>query len=69
MLFSKALPGKLIIDPFTGTGSLLVTCSHFGAITMGGDVDPRVLRGKGNYLKTVLSSIISNLKYHKEEKM
>lgn len=26
-------------------GSILIGCAHFGAITMGGDIDPRVLRG------------------------
>ena len=48
------LPGKLVIDPFTGTGSLLVTCSFFGAFAIGGDLDPRVLRGKGE--KNVMSN-------------
>lgn len=37
--------GKLILDPFAGTGSLLLTCSQFGALTMGCDIDPRVIRG------------------------
>ena len=48
---AKSLPGKLVIDPFTGTGSLLLTCCHFGCVAMGGDLDPRVLRGigKGSY--------------------
>ena len=35
-----------MFDPFVGTGSLLLTCSHFGAVTLGADLDPRVLRGK-----------------------
>ncbi|PKU67760.1 tRNA (guanine10-N2)-methyltransferase [Dendrobium catenatum] len=29
-----ARPGKLIYDPFVGTGSILVAAAHFGAMTM-----------------------------------
>ncbi|PKA57461.1 tRNA (guanine10-N2)-methyltransferase [Apostasia shenzhenica] len=29
-----AQPGKLIYDPFVGTGSILVAAAHFGAMTM-----------------------------------
>ncbi|RUS18282.1 hypothetical protein BC937DRAFT_88959 [Endogone sp. FLAS-F59071] len=42
-----ATPGKLIYDPFVGTGSFLFTCAHFGAYTMGSDIDGRQIRGKG----------------------
>jgi tRNA (guanine10-N2)-methyltransferase len=48
-------PGKLVYDPFVGTGSFLVTCSHFGAYTLGSDIDGRQIRGKGK------SSIKSNV--------
>jgi len=44
---AKAKKGSLILDPFAGTGSLLCTCSYFGSTTIGSDIDPRVLRGKG----------------------
>lgn len=27
-------PGKLVYDPFVGTGSILVAAAHFGAMTM-----------------------------------
>lgn len=40
-------PGKLFYDPFVGTGSFSVACSHFGAITWGSDIDGRSIRGKG----------------------
>lgn len=40
-------PGKLVYDPFVGTGSFLMTCAHFGAMTMGSDIDGRQIRGKG----------------------
>lgn len=29
-----AQPGKLVYDPFVGTGSILVAAAHFGAMTM-----------------------------------
>lgn len=41
-------PGKLVYDPFVGTGSILVAAAHYGALTMGADIDIRVVRdGKG----------------------
>ncbi|KAI5819738.1 S-adenosyl-L-methionine-dependent methyltransferase [Pyronema omphalodes] len=39
-------PGKLVYDPFAGTGSFLYTASHFGSTTLGSDIDGRQLRGK-----------------------
>ncbi|KAK1300370.1 hypothetical protein QJS10_CPB13g00845 [Acorus calamus] len=43
-----ANPGKLVYDPFVGTGSILVAAAHFGAMTMGADIDIRVVRdGRG----------------------
>lgn len=41
-------PGKFVYDPFVGTGSILVAAAHFGAITMGADIDIKVVRdGRG----------------------
>ena len=34
---SLANTGKLVYDPFVGTGSILVAASHFGAMTMVGN--------------------------------
>lgn len=31
---AHAIPGKLVYDPFVGTGSILVAAAHFGAMTM-----------------------------------
>jgi tRNA (guanine10-N2)-methyltransferase len=42
----QAGPGKLMYDPFVGTGSFPIACSYFGAITTGSDIDGRVVRGK-----------------------
>ncbi|KAJ3280091.1 hypothetical protein HK104_000910 [Borealophlyctis nickersoniae] len=53
-----ARSGSLIFDPFVGTGSFLVTCSHFGAYTMGADIDGRQIRGKDS------KSIASNTKQY-----
>ncbi|KAH8925014.1 tRNA guanosine-2'-O-methyltransferase [Atractiella rhizophila] len=44
---AKACPGKLVYDPFVGTGSMLLSCAHFGSFVMGSDLDGRQLRGKG----------------------
>lgn len=41
-----ASPGKIFYDPFVGTGSFPIACSHFGAISMGSDIDSRMVRGK-----------------------
>ncbi|TGZ79722.1 tRNA guanosine-2'-O-methyltransferase [Ascodesmis nigricans] len=43
---AMAGPGKILYDPFSGTGSFLVTASHFGAMTLGSDIDGRQIRGK-----------------------
>ncbi|KAF0688061.1 Aste57867_20285 [Aphanomyces stellatus] len=47
-------PGDLVIDPFVGTGSVLVPCTTFGGICMGTDIDSRVLHGKND--KTIISN-------------
>lgn len=39
-------PNKIFYDPFVGTGSFPIACSHFGARTMGSDIDGRLVRGK-----------------------
>ena len=67
-----AASGKLFYDPFVGTGSFPVACSHFGAVTMGSDLDGRMVRGKRgrnivtnfqqyNLLDRYLDSFISDL--------
>ncbi|KAJ3071915.1 hypothetical protein HDU98_004629 [Podochytrium sp. JEL0797] len=43
-----AKAGSFVLDPFVGTGSFLLTSSHFGAFTLGSDIDGRQIRGKGN---------------------
>jgi tRNA (guanine10-N2)-methyltransferase len=41
-------PGSMVIDPFVGTGSILLVCASRGACCVGTDIDIRVLRGKGS---------------------
>ena len=41
-----AAPGKMFYDPFVGTGSFPIACSHFGAMSLGSDIDGRMVRGK-----------------------
>ncbi|KAG6014647.1 hypothetical protein E4U54_005009 [Claviceps lovelessii] len=42
-----ASPGKLIYDPFVGTGSFPIACACFGAMGWGSDIDGRSMRGEG----------------------
>ncbi|KAL2120933.1 hypothetical protein VTJ04DRAFT_4960 [Mycothermus thermophilus] len=42
-----AAPGKLVYDPFVGTGSFPIACAQFGALTFGSDIDGRSIRGDG----------------------
>ncbi|TXT16049.1 hypothetical protein VHUM_00552 [Vanrija humicola] len=39
-------PGKIIYDPFVGTGSLLYSVAIWGAYVVGSDIDARQFRGK-----------------------
>ncbi|PFH46176.1 hypothetical protein AMATHDRAFT_77781 [Amanita thiersii Skay4041] len=43
---TMAAPGKLIYDPFIGTGSMAYPAAHFGALVFGSDIDGRQMRGK-----------------------
>ncbi|KAJ9585076.1 hypothetical protein L9F63_020584 [Diploptera punctata] len=38
--------GDIVLDPFVGTGSLLVAASHFGGYVLGSDIDFLMLHGK-----------------------
>ncbi|WWC85832.1 uncharacterized protein L201_000699 [Kwoniella dendrophila CBS 6074] len=39
-------PGKIIYDPFVGTGSMLYASAHWGAYVFGSDIDGRQIKGK-----------------------
>ncbi|KAF9644600.1 tRNA guanosine-2'-O-methyltransferase [Thelephora ganbajun] len=46
-----AAPGRLMYDPFVGTGSMAYTCAHFGSLFIGSDIDGRQMRGKSTPLE------------------
>lgn len=37
----------VVLDPFVGTGGLLIAAAHYGACCFGSDIDIRVLKGYG----------------------
>lgn len=39
--------GQVVCDPFAGTCSILVGAAFYGCIAVGGDLDIKILRGKG----------------------
>ncbi|EMG50375.1 TRM11 tRNA [Candida maltosa Xu316] len=43
---AQVAPGKIVYDPFAGTGSFLVTAANFGGIPIGSDIDIRMVTGK-----------------------
>ncbi|XP_068737691.1 tRNA (guanine(10)-N2)-methyltransferase homolog isoform X1 [Montipora capricornis] len=43
----QIFPGSFVFDPFVGTGSILLSCSHFGSFVMGSDIDYTLLHGRG----------------------
>ncbi|KAI8847417.1 S-adenosyl-L-methionine-dependent methyltransferase [Chytridium lagenaria] len=57
-----AKEGSFVLDPFVGTGSLLVSAAHFGAFVMGSDIDGRQIRGKGD------GNITSNMEQYQLQK-
>lgn len=44
---AHAGPGRIIYDPFVGTGGFLVAAAEFGAWVWGSDIDGRSFRGTG----------------------
>ncbi|KAJ5221714.1 tRNA (guanine(10)-N2)-methyltransferase [Penicillium citrinum] len=65
-----AAPGKVFYDPFVGTGSFLVAAAHFGALTLGSDIDPRSFRGKDTEREKGEVAVMRNFKqYDMESKM
>ena len=57
-------PGKLFFDPFVGTGSFLLAASHFGALTLGSDIDPRSFRGKDSEREVGELALMRNFKQY-----
>ena len=44
-------PGTLVLDPFCGTGSFLLTCAEFGSYCVGSDLDGRQIRAKTKWMQ------------------
>jgi tRNA (guanine10-N2)-methyltransferase len=55
-----AAPGKIFFDPFVGTGSFLLAAAHFGAMTLGSDIDGRSFKGKRPITKESPAGLASN---------
>lgn len=43
---AKIRAGNLVLDPFCGTCSILISATALGAYCVGGDLDIKILRGK-----------------------
>ena len=39
---ARAAPGTLVLDPFCGTCSVLMSCAALGAATVGVEVDEQI---------------------------
>ena len=71
--FAQIDTGDMVLDPFAGTGSLLIPATHLGGLTYGSDLDIRVLKGyKVGYTKESLKTkkkggenIFTNFKEYK----
>ncbi|GLI63539.1 hypothetical protein VaNZ11_006528 [Volvox africanus] len=52
--------GSLVLDPYAGTGSILVAAAHYGARVMGADIDIKIICegkiGKGGERLTIYSN-------------
>ena len=59
--------GSIIFDPFCGTGSLLISAAHYGAITYGSDIDIRVLKGYNKNYKNITKQMKQKNKKEKEK--
>ncbi|GFR46055.1 hypothetical protein Agub_g7525 [Astrephomene gubernaculifera] len=57
---AKVRPGQLVLDPYAGTGSILVAAAHYGAQVLGTDIDIKVIRegkvGPGGESLTIRSN-------------
>jgi len=58
--FALADKSKLILDPFVGTASILISCAAFGAKTIGSDLSFTVLKGKSDD-----ENILSNFRQYR----
>ncbi len=55
--------GRMVLDPFVGTGSLLVAAAAVGAVTVGADIDMRVIRIGKVQSRVIVSAIIYSARH------
>ncbi len=56
-------PGSLAIDPFVGSGSLIVAAAQFGARVLGSDIDYLVKTFLNNFILTAFKMLIANISF------
>ncbi|CAK1579047.1 unnamed protein product [Parnassius mnemosyne] len=67
---AQVLPGDILLDPFVGSGSLLVAAGHFGAHVWGSDIDFMMLHARsrptrvGQKVRKKDESIKGNMKQY-----
>jgi tRNA (guanine10-N2)-methyltransferase len=54
---NQPAPGKLMYDPFVGTGSMLYSLAHWGAYVFGSDIDGRQPKGKSTLTRVVHADV------------
>lgn len=70
---AQIAPGHIVIDPFVGSGSLLIAAAHFGAYVWGSDIDYMMLHGRtrptrvSQKVRSKEESIKNNLKQYGTE--
>ena len=47
---AKVKRGSVVLDPFVGTGGILIPATYFGGVCFGCDIDARILEGKQHNL-------------------
>ena len=65
---AHAASGKLFFDPFVGTGSFCVAAAHFGAVTVGADIDGRSFRGKNQQQQQPIGLVLNFQQYGLQSK-
>ncbi|VDK51794.1 unnamed protein product [Gongylonema pulchrum] len=46
---AQADNGRLVLDPFCGTGGILLAAAHFGAAVLGSEISYHIARAKGKH--------------------
>ena len=61
---AQVIKNSTVLDPFVGTGGILLAASHFEGICYGGDIDMRVIKGLavGRSTKNTEADIFTNFK-------